>query len=278
MSRPLLSVIVANFNNAAYLDECLESVTGQTFRDFEVVVVDDASTDASPERIRSWQERYPGVVRALFNPANLGVARSRHRAIEESRGAFLATLDGDDYYHDPRKLEREMSVAAGQDGGEAAIAFSDTLLVRDDRTPIVLNSQRVPLREGFILENILARSCLIPRDFVMPRSAYEEVGGYDFRFPIYEDWDLKIRLAERRPFRFSGVVGTAYRRHGRGLSSAPAEEHVYWLRRVFAKNLHRADPARHGDIQAAFDRFCERLVRNRAGPPPAASGPGPAQR
>jgi glycosyltransferase involved in cell wall biosynthesis len=255
-----LSIIVANFNNAVFLDECLESVFAQTYREFEVVVVDDASTDASLELIRSWQVRHPDVVRVISNPANLGVARSRHLAIDASRGAWLTTLDSDDYYEHPQKLEREMALATTRlAAGETVMAFSDIALVRHDRTAMGLNSHRAPVREGLISAEILARSCLIPRDFVMPRSAYLAVGGYDVRIPIYEDWDLKIRLAERYPFCFSGVVGTAYRRHGHGLSSAPPDQHIAWLTWVFEQHIARVEPGRREAVRTGFSRFLERV-------------------
>jgi glycosyltransferase involved in cell wall biosynthesis len=265
-ATPLLSVIIPNFNNAAYLDECLGSVFEQTFRDFEVIVTDDASSDASPDRIRAWRLRHASAIRAIFHPVNRGVPTNLHQAIEQSRGAWLTTLDSDDYYTDPGKLEREMAVVRRREAaGKTAIAFSDTLLVRDDRTPICLNSSYAPLREGSILPDVLARSCLIPRDFIMPRSAYFAVGGYDPRVLLYDDWDLKIRLAERYPFHFSGGTGTAYRQHGRGIASRPPNDHIIWLNRVFENNLNRAEAAQHQEIRAGFGRFMADIARRARG-------------
>jgi hypothetical protein len=71
----------------------------------------------------------------------------------------------------------------------------------------------------------------------MKKDCYFEVDGYDCRFPIYEDWDLKIRLAQKFEFYYTRINGTAYRRHGKGLSSLPIQEHVKWLKKIFNKNL-----------------------------------------
>lgn len=261
-TEPLLSIIIPNFNNAVYLDECLESILGQTFRDFEVLVADDGSGDSSPALIRSWEKRHPGMVRALLSPVNRGVPENLHWAIQQSRGHYLTTLDADDYYSDSRKLEREISVVLKhQKRGEEVIAFSDIILVKEDRTPLGLNSQWAPLREGHILPDLLARTCLVPRDFIMPRVAYFEIGGYNPDVLLYDDWDLKIRLSERYPFYYSGSIGTAYRQHGKGIASRPWADHILWLGRVFEKNLHLADPLSREKIRRAFVPFMTDITR-----------------
>lgn len=261
-TKPLLSIIVPNFNNAVYLDECLESILGQTFRDFEVLVADDGSKDHSPQLIRSWEKRHPDIVLGLLSPFNRGVQGNLHWAIGQSRGQFLTTLDADDYYSDSRKLEREIRVVLKhQKQGEDVIAFSDIALVNEDRTPIGLNSQWAPLREGRILPDLLARICLVPRDFIMPRAAYFEVGGYDPKVLLYEDWDLKLRLSERYPFYYSDSIGTAYRQHGKGISSRPWADHLLWLSRVFEKNLKLADPLSREKIREAFAPFIADITR-----------------
>jgi hypothetical protein len=102
----------------------------------------------------------------------------------------------------------------------------------------VMNSKN--LKEGWILEEIITRSCAIPRDFIMKKSQYLEVGGYDLSLPVYEDWDLKIRLASRYEFYYTGITGTAYRQHFKGLSSSPLKVHRKSLKRVFRKNIDLA--------------------------------------
>lgn len=253
---PRLSIVIPCFNHGRYLDECLESILAQTFRDCEVLIADDGSTDDSPERIRAWSARCPDLIRPILHPVNRGVQVVLHDAFLQCRGADLTKVDADDYFIDTRKLEREMDlILAGQARNETVLAFSDIQLVRDDRAPICRNSDYAPLREGHLLAEILGRSCLIPRDFIMPRTAYFAVGGYNPDISLYEDWDLKIRLAEHYPFRYSGVIGTAYRQHGRGISSRPWSVHIEWLNKVFALHLPRAAAEDHEAIRAEFARF-----------------------
>jgi glycosyltransferase involved in cell wall biosynthesis len=237
--RPLLSVVVANYNQERYLDECLRSILRQTLNDLEIVIYDDGSSDRSLEIIRAFAQRAPGRIRLIHDPVNRGVAYARHQAILAARGEYVTTLDSDDYYSQPQKLERELAlireVQAGE--GKGIISFSNVVLIKE-HAPSCIWAAPGDIRQGLIGPDILGRTCFIPRDFLMRRDWYHEAGGYDLGFKLYEDWDLKIRLAFRHEFRYTGAVGTAYRRHGRGLSSQPASEHRRYVRLVFAKNVH----------------------------------------
>lgn len=255
--EPLLSVIVANYNNERYVAECLESVLAQTYANLEVVVYDDASGDGSPALVERFARRLPERVRLMRSTANRGVAAARHQAILAARGEYLTTLDSDDYYGNPRKLENELTLvrACAEREGREILAFSNVLLAREGEAPIPWGSPET-IVQGMIGECILGRSCFIPRDFVMARRAYFRAGGYDPRFPIYEDWDLKIRLAMTHEFRYTGEAGSVYRRHGRGLSARPFAQHLPTLRAVFEKNL----PLFAGGQQAAIRRAFENWI------------------
>jgi len=237
--KPLLSVIVANYNNEAYLPECLDSILNQTFKDLEIIVSDDCSTDDSPRIISQYEKKYPGIVKGIFNPVNRGVAQNRHEAILQAETEYITTLDSDDYYDDPRKLEKEMALISHykKEKGKDIIAFSNILLVRGDKTLIKVWGNPGNIKQGKIFYEIITRNCMIPRDFVMKRDSYFEVGGFDSRFSIYEDWDLKIRLAKRYEFYYTGINGTAYRRHGAGLSAVPISGNIKGLKKVFKKNI-----------------------------------------
>ncbi len=253
---PLLSVIVANRDNEPYIGECLDSVLGQTLKDLEIVIYDDASGDGSLAVIRDFARRHPRVVRVLSDPVHRGVAHARHQAMLAARGEYVTTLDGDDFYCNRAKLEKEIALARRfrQEENREVLAFSNVLLVRGDAAPVPWGKPET-IVQGMIGARILARSCFIPRDFVFRREGYFQAGGYDPRFEIYEDWDLKIRLAMRCEFRYTGDVGSAYRLHGRGLSARPFVEHVPVLRAVFEKNLPLAAAGEHEEIRPAFEHW-----------------------
>jgi glycosyltransferase involved in cell wall biosynthesis len=103
-SEPLVSVVISNHNYARFLDTCIDSVLGQTYRNIEVILVDDGSTDDS----RSVLERYAGRVRAIFQP-NGGQAAAMSRGVSESTGDFVSLLDSDDGW-EPEKVARVVDV------------------------------------------------------------------------------------------------------------------------------------------------------------------------
>ncbi len=264
MKQVKLSVIVANYNNERFIRECLESILNQTYKDLEIIVSDDASTDNSPAIIRGYEKKYPGVVKGIFTPVNRGVAQNRHEAILQAKSEYITTLDSDDYYYDNQKLGKEMDLISHykKTTGRDIIAYSNIVMVKEDKTMIRLRGNPGDIREGKIFNEIITRSCMIPRDFIMKKEAYFEAGGYDFSFPIYEDWDLKVRLAHKYEYYYTGLKGIAYRRHGKGLSAASPGEHIKYLNSIFHKNLHLSRVQDRESIVLSFQKVIRRLQGN----------------
>lgn len=270
MEQSLLSVIVANYNNERYIRECLDSILCQSYDDLEIIISDDCSTDSSPGIIREYVNKYPGKIKAIYSPVNQGVAQTRHDAILNANGDYITTLDSDDYYYEPHKLQKEMELAAYYiSKNKDIIAFSNIVLVNDNKTLIGIWGNPENIKEGIIMNQILTRTCMIPRDFVMKKQIYFDVGGYDARFPIYEDWDLKIRLSARFEFYYTGINGTAYRRHGMGLSASPFPKHIKWLKKIFEKNRDLILKSQKKEIEKEFKNF----IKTTKSLPPAAKNP-----
>jgi len=234
MKDVLVSVVIPNYNNEKYLEICLDSVLKQTHKNIEIVIVDDASTDGSVALIGRYMQEHACIC-LIENEVNKGVSKSKHLAILESKGDYFTTLDSDDFFIAPRKIEKELAVVQAK--GKSSIGFSNIVLVGEDGKPLNLKAIK-NIKEGDILEGILTRKHMIPRDFMLTKQQYLDVGGFDGDVPIYEDWDLKIRLAKSNYFYYTGVDGVAYRRHGEGLSAAKSCEHVKWLKYIYAKNEH----------------------------------------
>jgi glycosyltransferase involved in cell wall biosynthesis len=232
-----LSVIVPNYNSEKYIVDCIDSILSQTYDDMEIVISDDFSTDRSPTIIRDAEASHSNI-RALLNNQNRGVAANRHKAILHSSGKYITTLDSDDFFYDRQKIEREMAlIESFENQGREVLSFSRTVHVDEKGELLTCRGGPHSIKEGNILKYIIGRSCQIPRDFIMKRTQYEAVGGYDSSIPIYEDWDLKIRLASKYAFHYTGGTGTAYRRNSAGLSRGKVSENIKWLENVFWKNF-----------------------------------------
>ncbi|MBA3005046.1 MAG: glycosyltransferase [Proteobacteria bacterium] len=232
----LISVIVPNFNNSLYLEECLLSVIRQTYKNIEIIVVDDVSTDHSAEIITDYSVKDHRIM-PVFNVCNVGVAQNRHNAIMMSKGEFITTLDSDDIFFREDKLEKELACLLERktSNGDSLIVFSGIVLIDSDGA--IIGKQHANIQEGMLLNAIFSRTCMVPRDFLFTKEQYLKAGGFDNRIAIYEDWDLKIRLASENKFFYSGIDGIGYRRHGKGLSAISPLRHILWLHHIFVKNI-----------------------------------------
>lgn len=229
--------LVASCDNAPYLADSIASVRAQT-RPFDLIIVaDDASTDGSRDLLRTLAAEEPRL-RPILRERRLGPAANRDLAIRETSLDWLTTLDGDDLMA-PDKHEAEWRVITPFLGRVEPVAFSDVRLV--DAWGGLLedwNLSRYALMDRTErLAWMARRTAPLPRDMLLSRRLYLEAGGYAHDLPLYEDWDFKLRLAAcRAVWRHAGVVGTAYRRHGDGVSAAAPAVHRRWQAEVLRRN------------------------------------------
>ena len=134
-------------------------------------------------------------------------------------------LDGDDIYADSHKLSREWEILRRSKDPQRTIVYSDVRWIDGDGVTMLQASSIAPPMEGILYQAILDRRVMIPRDFLLSADLARSVGGFDIELPIYEDWDYKLRLAQKAVFRYTQSVGIGYRRHGSGLSAAAAPLH-----------------------------------------------------
>ena len=185
-NEPRLSVVMPVRNGRAFLDECVRSVLGQTFRDFEFVILDDASDDGTGEALREWARR-DARIRVVESRRPLGLSGSSNAVVREARAPLVARMDADDVAH-PERLARQVAVM-----GERP----DVVLVGTLCEGIDAAGRRVRPRDRWRL----VRASLyppFPHGSVMFRRAdFEEVGGYHEECAGWEDQDFFLRLSRR---------------------------------------------------------------------------------
>jgi glycosyltransferase involved in cell wall biosynthesis len=195
---PLVSVVLATFNRAYVLEDTLRMVLAQTLGDFELIVCDDGSTDATPEVMAGWAEREPRI-RYVRQPRNLGLAGNVRAGIALARAELVAVLyDGDVY--DPRLLEQW--VAALCTYPEAAFVFNAyNQLDAQGRVKVTYREDLGSCVPGrVLLERFYFRrwhfSSPVWGTVMLRKSMYLAAGGLDTRFSFVADVDLYLRLAE----------------------------------------------------------------------------------
>ena len=209
--NPLASIIMPCYNAAPYLEEAMESALRQTYRDVELILVDDGSTDASPAIAARLADRYAGQV-TLLETRREGPYPARNVGLARARGEFVAFLDADDYWS-PDFLERLYAALVENDAALAYCGWQN--IGATDRT----NEPYVPpdYEEDGKLELFLRAAAPWPIHAALVRmSVIEEVRGFDTNFATCMDYDLWLRIgASRRIVRVPEVLAF-YRHHDRG--------------------------------------------------------------
>lgn len=192
---PRVSVVIPAYNAANTLDETLASVAGQTFRDYEVVVVDDGSSDATPEILTRHAAGWPQL--RWVRQDNAGVSVARNHAVELARGDFIAFLDADDLWL-PEKLALQMSLF---DGNPAlAVAYCDMIdFLPDCDATTTLFQEKKPAR-GNVLRQLFMGNFVPTPTVVMRKAAFVALGGFNPLHRLNEDVDLFLRVAEQYQF------------------------------------------------------------------------------
>ncbi len=189
--KPKVSVFIPAYNAVAYIEQAIQSVLAQSCRDYELIVVDDASTDGTAELIKPYQN-YPAV-RVYHNETNLGVAGNWNRGVELCRGDFIVRLDADDFLA-PHHLEKLLAIF--EQFPDTDMVFSGANLLYEDVTRIDLPYAKSWVQSGQEFLPELLRVCRIWSPAVcLRRSCYDRLGGVIGEMDIHEDWEMWVRVA-----------------------------------------------------------------------------------
>lgn len=242
--------VITCYNNAATIADAVLSCLNQTLPFDEIVVVNDKSTDSSSALLAELGERY-SCLRILDLQSNLGPSAARDLGIRKLTTDFFTQLDGDDLFW-PTKNAQEAKVIAGDVN---VVAFSDILLVRPEKSFVQTTAAYDAKTGAEVWQALLARTPQVPRDLTVSRQNYFQAGGYDITRHLYEDWDLKLRLAieSKTWVQADGVVGTIYNRLSPGLSGADAGEHARARSQIFLSALKNVSGIGPDTVLQAFD-------------------------
>ena len=273
----LISVIIPVYNGEKTIRETIESVLNQTFRNFELIILNDGSQDSTLEVVSSIQDFRLKV----FSHPNAGLAASRNRGTFHAVGEYISFIDADDLWT-PDKLETQLK--ALQDNPEAAVAYSWTNYIDE--------SGQFLRRGGYLTANGDVYAKLLVVDFLengsnplIRRQALIQVRGFDESLPAAEDWDVLLRLAAQYSFVAVPYPQILYRVSASSMSAhvvrqetaclkvlerafKQAPESLQYLKKYSMANLYRylsfkvldAYPDRKRGLIAA--RFLWQLIKN----------------
>ena len=190
---PKVSIIIPTYNRLLMLKEAVESVLAQDFEDFELIIVDDGSTDETGNEIK----RYGGRVRLLQHSENRGVSAARNEGILRSRGKYIAFLDSDDLWV---KGKLKIQVAFLDDNPQYPLCYTDEIWIRKGRR--VNPRFKHAKYSGWIFEKCLPLCTISPSSAMMRKTLFPKAGLFDEAFPVCEDYDFWLRVSVRFPIFF----------------------------------------------------------------------------
>lgn len=185
----IISIIIPTFNRCAWLQKTLDSVYQQTSKQYEVLVIDDGSSDATALML---QQQYPQV--SYYYQNNAGVSAARNKGLALAKGNWLAFLDSDDQWL-PEKLEKQIEKLNSQPSYK--VCHTEEIWLRNG-VPVKQMKKHKKMA-GWIFSQCLALCAMSPSSILIHRDVFEKIGVFDVSLPACEDYDLWLRITAQYP-------------------------------------------------------------------------------
>lgn len=196
-SNPAVSVVLPTYNRANSLKRSINSVLNQTYTDFELIVVDDDSTDDTRLIVNQIDD---DRVRLIEHNTNRGAPAARNTGIEAARGDFIAFQDSDDEW-DEEKLKKQISVFDDVSSEVGVVYTRFCRLSLDGTHRTCIPKDAIGPKEGDLSDLLLCQNIITTQAAVVRRECFETVGNFDENLPRFQDWELWIRVAEKYEFK-----------------------------------------------------------------------------
>ena len=209
LMTPKVSVIIATYNRANYIHEAIDSVLKQSYSNWEIVIIDDASEDTTGEIVRKYREKDPRIF-YYKNQKNLGIAKTRNKGLELARGEYIAPLDSDDIWLDKDKLKKQVEFLDANP--DYAMLGGGIMHIDAQSKPI--KKVLFPVYDSVIRNIILQFNPFAQSTLLFRKSAALEVGGYSTEYKVADDYDLWLKIGMKYKFTNIPQVLSGYRIHG----------------------------------------------------------------
>jgi alpha-1,3-rhamnosyltransferase len=227
-----ISVIIPSYNHAQYLERAVMSVYAQTYQEFQLIVIDDGSSDLSVQVLESLRDRLGFV---LLTQKNHGVCKTLNRAIKEAaEGEYIAVLASDDFWH-PDKLRLQVDALNANPGSEFCFSQAFEFQNENDLTKGRIFPKKC--LSGYVLDSVFIRQHVPAGTMLFSRKLYDYLDGFDESLQE-EDWDFVIRCAANTTFSSVDAPLLYYRSHLSNTMKTRSRHKVFHQKaKVLAKNF-----------------------------------------
>jgi len=263
---PKASIWVIAYNHEKFIAQALESILVQDVNfDYEIVIGEDCSTDNTRKIIQAYEAKYPAIVKPLYHEKNVGLHQNAVKTLEACSGKYIALLEGDDYWTDPYKFQKQVDFLEANE--QYSFCCHATAEVNENTEVFKIASRDITdISLSYVLENgwfIRTNSIVLRKDALSD-------GFPEFFYTAYStDYILQVMLLKRGNAYYLPDIMSAYRRHPAGISNASKEVQVKrWVQTLalldtlddFTNNVFRTEIEQHKrEIKQSMSFF---LLRN----------------
>lgn len=261
---PKVSICIPSYNCGAFVGKTIQSVLDQTCQDFEIIVVDDCSTDNSELVIKRFKD---SRIRFFKNEKNLGMVRNTNKALKLAKGEFVGILHPDDYYA-PKMVEAALD--AFRKNPRVGLVYSSYGVVDEynkiiTRVKLCGSDKIIGSKQEF--KKLAIRNYFPPSAVLVRKSCYDDVGTFDEEFPYPNDWNMWLRISLKYDFACLSDYLCYYRMHKRSVSTLmytsfeTAMQEYHMLRKFQNKVDHELSPF----VEEGARRAAKRALVNSIG-------------
>lgn len=217
MSEKLISVIVASYNHSSYVIECLDSLLSQTYKNWELIIADDASKDDSVATINKWLDKHGVVAKKNFHGANTGFCTTLNECVKLCEGDYIKIIAADDVIM-PELLTKTVGALESLDN-DYGLVYSNAAIINKNsfRTGKLVLTPELTTPSGWVKDILLQGNFLPALTVLMKKKVLDVIGEFDTNL-IAEDFDYWLRASGKFKFHYIAEPLALYRVHGENIS------------------------------------------------------------
>jgi glycosyltransferase involved in cell wall biosynthesis len=267
---PLVSVIIPAYNHELYVQEALQSVINQTYKNIQLIVINDGSTDETGTVITNFIENNNNFNIEYFSKPNEGICRTLNKGLELAKGKYVAFLASDDMWTSDR-IEKQVQLM--EENANIGLVFSDNYFIRNNQIAQIKGTDYKPsIKKCFInnIQNINMYEKLLTEDIIpaltvlIRKECLDKVGGFDNNLKA-EDYDMWLRMAKEFPMAFIDEPLAYYRIHDTNISHTVVSFDAFKTIFAIMKKQYSEGPLKHQYIKKniLYFKFWYTLIKNR---------------
>ena len=229
MNEMLVSVVIPAFNCEKYIAECIDSVLNQSYQDFEIIIIDDGSTDGTVKTVSGYED---DRIKLFHQEGNSGSGAARNYGVEKASGQWIAFVDADDTWL-PDKLQKQLAECSSQEWSHTDLFFLGGIYPKDTKATAFTSKH-----SGHILDDLLVENSIGTSSVIIKKKTFLDFGGFNTELRALQDWDLWLRVAEKHEICYIDEPLVYYRVHSSSVSRNVRKTmpcHINLIERVFSE-------------------------------------------